>query len=80
MSTEWFLWKDVMELLAKERPELKDRLADGSKAKPGPCVGDIVDHSRCKSVLGLEERDWRPSVLEAVDAVIELEKKWAAES
>lgn len=80
MSSEWFLYKDVMEYLAKERPELKDRLADASKTKPGPCVGDVVDHSKCKSVLGLVERDWHESLLEAVDTVIALEKKWAEEA
>lgn len=77
LSSEWFQYSDVMTFIAEKRPELKGRLMDGSKAKAPPLTGEVVDHSRCKSVLGLDERDWHETILDAVDAVLEIEKQWA---
>lgn len=77
LSSEWYLYSDVAKFIAEKRPELKGRLLDGSKSKPGVLTGEVVDHSKAKSILGLDERDWHETILDAVDAVLETEKQWA---
>jgi len=77
MSTEWFHYSEVVEYIAKVRPHLKPRLLDGRKARKTQMLGNIVDASRCKEVLGLEMRDWRDTIIDAVDAVLDAERQWA---
>ncbi|GBE80659.1 Putative uncharacterized oxidoreductase [Sparassis crispa] len=75
MSGEWFSWKDAVEFIAAERPELKPRLAASAfKAVPAPPTA--IDNTRAKEVLGLEMTPWKTSVLDAVDSLVQLEKEW----
>jgi len=76
MSGEWFSWKDAVELVATERPQLKDRLSVGARsAGPAPAVTPI-DNTRAEEVLGLKFTPWKVTVIDAVDSLLELEKGW----
>ncbi|KAK7692305.1 hypothetical protein QCA50_003930 [Cerrena zonata] len=69
--------KDVVELIASERPELKGRLSKAAFDAP-PAPKSALDLSRAKEVLGLEFRDWKETILAAVDDLIKFEGIWKA--
>ncbi|KAI0336187.1 NAD-P-binding protein [Cubamyces sp. BRFM 1775] len=75
-------WKDVVEHIAEERPELRDRLSRSAQADfhPPPQATNPIDNSRAVEILKLGGlNDWKTTVLAGVDALVELEKKFAAE-
>ncbi|KAJ3556331.1 hypothetical protein NM688_g2082 [Phlebia brevispora] len=70
--------REAAEYIARERPELKDRISEVWK-NADPVIENIIDASRAKEVLGLEFTDWRKTMLDAVDSVIAIEKEWKAQ-
>ena len=68
----------AVEYLLKTRPELKDRLVPLSTARPpkGPMAS--IDTTVAKEELGLKEFiTWQTTLLDTVDSLLELEKRWA---
>ncbi|KAI0266720.1 hypothetical protein BC834DRAFT_110399 [Gloeopeniophorella convolvens] len=77
----WFAFRDAVEWLRAERPALRGRTVDPADAPPVHEEGWVVDVSLAEEVLGFsreELRPWREMLLDAVDAVLELERGWAA--
>jgi len=75
-SGEFFDHTEAFSYLASVRPELKDRLA---KATSTGQTKPTLDATHALEVLGLPVlTPWKKSVLDAVDAVVELEKEWIA--
>lgn len=63
MSTNTFTWKDPIELLAKKRPEFKERLPvlTGTEPPVGPFA--TLDTSKTESVLGMKDCvQWQDTV------------------
>jgi nucleoside-diphosphate-sugar epimerase len=68
-------------LIAAKRPELKDRLVDVDKAPRYPFTQLPIDFGRVEEVLGMKKEDfikWDDTVLDTVDALIDVEKDWKA--
>lgn len=67
-----------MEYLLEARPALKDRLVPLSTAKPPKGSMASIDTTVAKEELGLKEFiTWQKTLLDTVDSLLELEKKWA---
>jgi len=69
---------DTVEAIAKDFPELKDRLPTGVALKSGEYpVGGVhgFDNSRSKEVLGLEYRGFKESVVDAMRSLLAVEKQ-----
>lgn len=80
ISSEWVPPSEVVDLITKERPELVGRICEGIK-KPNPLyagIKSVVDGKRLKEVLGIEVTPWRKTILDAVDALVQIEKYWEA--
>ncbi|KAI0916413.1 hypothetical protein AcW1_008856 [Taiwanofungus camphoratus] len=75
MSGEWFSWKNAVEYIASERPELKGRLSGAAK-EYAPAPTTPIDNTRAKEVLGLEMTPRKVTVLDAVNSLVKLENKW----
>jgi len=77
LSTSTFTWKDAIELLAKKRPELKERLPviTGKEPRLGPSA--TLDTSKTESVLGMKNYvKWQDTVLDTVDDLLRVEKEF----
>ena len=73
---EFFDHTEAFPYIASVRPELKDRLA---KATSTGQTKPIIDAAPALEVLGLPAlTPWRETVLDAVDAIVQLEKEWVA--
>jgi nucleoside-diphosphate-sugar epimerase len=75
-----FKWTEAIAYVAAKRPELKDRLADPKKTDMAEKVGQ-PDFQRVQQVIGLKEnefRKWEETLLDTIDALVELEKSWKA--
>jgi nucleoside-diphosphate-sugar epimerase len=75
-----FNFQGIVELIAANRPELKNRLVT---AKPPvfPSYKLPVDLKRVEDVLGIKldsYKKWEDTILDAVDSLVELEKDWKA--
>ena len=73
VSAKTCAWKDTIELLAKKRPELKERLPviTGTEPPVGPFA--TLDTRKTESVLGLKSYvEWQDSVLDTVDDLDDL--------
>jgi len=72
-----FTWKDAVIHLSAVKPELKARLPDASEVIDHPIAE--VDTTLAKELLGLNEWiDWKKTVDDTVDGLLELERQWAA--
>ncbi|KAK0440629.1 hypothetical protein EV421DRAFT_1905352 [Armillaria borealis] len=74
-------YKDAVEIIAKERPELKDRLVHPSKAPEWPSYTLEVDRELVENQIGLKADSyiaWRDTVLDAVDSLVRIENIWKA--
>lgn len=72
-------YRDAIKYLADERPELRDRLADPSKAPIFASFKLDVDLTPIENVLGIKKdsyKTWRETVLDTVDNLISFEKGW----
>jgi nucleoside-diphosphate-sugar epimerase len=75
LSGEWFQHHEALDFIAREHPELKDRLPT---IAPTIQTEGVVDISRAVSILGIPfSRSWKESVRDAVEAIIKVEKEWA---
>ncbi|KAM5541060.1 hypothetical protein V8D89_005371 [Ganoderma adspersum] len=71
------LWADAVKTLLAQRPALKDRLPTLENVPPLPGPLSKIDTTRAKDVLGMKEYVGQDeTLLEAVDALLELEKTW----
>ncbi|KAK7033053.1 epimerase domain-containing protein [Favolaschia claudopus] len=71
-------WREAIAFIAKERPELRERLADPSKAP-------VWSHSRSPDLVAVEKafgitldsyKTWKETILDSVDSFLQLEKVW----
>lgn len=75
-SGEFFDHTEAFPYIASARPELKGRLA---KATSTGQTKPTIDAAPALKILGLPAlMPWRQSVLDAVDAIFQLEKEWIA--
>jgi nucleoside-diphosphate-sugar epimerase len=75
LSTNTFVWKEAIELLAEKRPELKERLpvVTGREPPLGPVAK--LDTSKTESVLGMKNYvKWQDTVLDTIDDQLHIEK------
>ncbi|SJK98706.1 uncharacterized protein ARMOST_01975 [Armillaria ostoyae] len=71
--------RDALAIIAKERPELKDRLVDVAVAPEWPSYTLPVEWQRIEDVLGLKADSfipWEKTVLDAVDSLVRIEGLW----
>ncbi|PBK98487.1 NAD(P)-binding protein [Armillaria gallica] len=74
-------YKEAIEIIAKERPELKDRLVHPLKAPEWPSYTFEVDREVVEKQIGLKADSyipWRDTVLDAVDSLVRIENIWKA--
>jgi nucleoside-diphosphate-sugar epimerase len=74
-------YKTMIDFIAEKRPELRDRLADGTKAPKFPVDRIILDIQRVEEVTGVKVNSyipWQDTVLGTVDDLIKLEKDWVS--
>ncbi|KAI5309802.1 methylglyoxal reductase (NADPH-dependent) gre2 [Ascosphaera atra] len=66
----WASNKDVALIIAKNFPELKERIPEGEKLEPG-ALGEWygVDNSKSKKVLGLEYASLETSITDTVNSI-----------
>jgi len=71
-------WKAAVEHLLSVRPELKDRLPDGSEAADITVAS--VDSSKVKEVLGPDFKftPWQKTVDDTIDSLLAIEGEWKA--
>ena len=75
-SGEFFDHTEAFPYIASVRPELKDRLA---KATSTGQTKPTIDATPALKILGLPAlTPWKQGVLDAVDAIVQLEKEWVA--
>ncbi|GJN91552.1 hypothetical protein Rhopal_004575-T1 [Rhodotorula paludigena] len=77
-----FTWEEATVFLAEQRPALKSRLpalpASPEQYKDHGKPLAVLDTSPAKEVLGFKEfKGWQETVLETVDALVEIEKSFA---
>ena len=73
LSSQWTQPKDIVEFLTKERPAVADRISEVFKKLPSG-VTQIIDNKRLKDVLGMEPIPWQTTILDGVDALLDIEK------
>ncbi|KAG7444637.1 NAD(P)-binding protein [Guyanagaster necrorhizus] len=72
-------YKAAIEIIARERPELKDRLADVRRAPEWSCNTLPLDWKRISEVIGMNRDSffpWEKTVLDAVDSLLRIENLW----
>lgn len=72
-------YKVVLDFIADKRPELKDRLADKSKAPVDTLHRIPVDLKRIEDVLGIRVDSyysWEQTILDTVDGLLAFEDEW----
>lgn len=76
LTGEWFEFCDARDHIETSRPELKSRLPPS--IPKSQFTGSVIDNQRALEILSLPSIvPWKKSLLDAVDAVIEIEKEWA---
>ncbi|THH28933.1 hypothetical protein EUX98_g5257 [Antrodiella citrinella] len=78
LSGEWRQLAEIAELVATKRPELASRIPASQKTELPVKVKPMVDNTRLKEILGLEVTPWETTVLDTIDALVNLEKEWKA--
>ncbi|TCD66399.1 hypothetical protein EIP91_001390 [Steccherinum ochraceum] len=66
---------ELIALITKHRPELVPRLNEAYKARPDG-VTQFIENKRAKEILKLEIIPWEKTILDAVDALVQLEDTW----
>ncbi|KAF5380241.1 hypothetical protein D9757_008204 [Collybiopsis confluens] len=75
-------YAEVVKTIAENRPELKDRLTTSEPRMLLAITRLHYDQKRLEDVIGMKPSDFTPlndTVLASVDAIISVEKQWAAE-
>jgi nucleoside-diphosphate-sugar epimerase len=74
-------YETAIDFIAEKRPELRDRLADGTKAPKFPIDRMDLDIQRVEEVTGVKVDSyipWQDTILGTVDDLIKLEKDWVS--
>lgn len=74
-------YKTALETIAKERPALKHRLADPSKAPVWPSYTLNVNREKVEQVIGFKADSyipWAQTVVETIDSLLAVERYWKA--
>ncbi|KAK0470373.1 uncharacterized protein EV420DRAFT_1634795 [Desarmillaria tabescens] len=72
-------YKAAIETIAREHPELKERLADARRAPEWPSNTLPLDWKRIDEVIGMKPESfipWEKTVLDSVDSLLRIEKIW----
>jgi nucleoside-diphosphate-sugar epimerase len=79
VSSSRFTWKEAIEFIAQERPELKGRLPVITGKEPPVPPFAILDTSATENILGLRDYvKWQDTVLDTIDDLLRIEKEFAA--
>ncbi|THH28734.1 hypothetical protein EUX98_g5438 [Antrodiella citrinella] len=78
ISGNWRQLSDIAELVATKRPELASHIPASQKANLPVKVKQVVDNKRLNEVLGLDVTPWETTILDTIDALVDLEKQWKA--
>ncbi|KAG6846733.1 hypothetical protein H0H93_012192, partial [Arthromyces matolae] len=81
-SPNEFNIKAAVEHIGEQKPELKERLLTRASPEYPPGIALAIDFGRVEQVLGLKKEDFRTvnqTVLDTVDSLLALEKKWVEE-
>ncbi|KAG6836166.1 hypothetical protein H0H93_010714 [Arthromyces matolae] len=82
LSPTEFNNKAAVEYIGDQRPELKERLITKASQDSAGGLPSTIDFGRIEQVLGLKKEDFRTmneTVLDTVDSLLALEKKWVEE-
>lgn len=77
VSGEYHHAFELAELIRTERPLLAERVS--KQAVSAPLLKQIVFNERFNEVLKFELLPWKKTILDAVDALVELEEYWKAQ-
>ena len=77
VSGEYHHASELAELVRTERPQLAARVS--KQADSAPLLKQIVFNERFNEVLKFELVPWKKTILDAVDALVELEEYWKAQ-
>lgn len=69
-------WPETAAAVKKTRPETNIAALEGFADLPGPA--SVLDTTRAREILGINFRDPLQSMLDAVDDLLVLQKKWNA--
>ncbi|KIY72461.1 NAD(P)-binding protein [Cylindrobasidium torrendii FP15055 ss-10] len=84
-----YSWKEAIQILKENRPELQARLADPAAVpdwvQEGNKVNLTAEEEDVKDVLlgregNIGDKTWKETVLEGVDSLLEVERAWAKAS
>ncbi|KAJ5280488.1 NAD(P)-binding protein [Penicillium angulare] len=67
--------KEIAEIIGEEFPEFRDRLPSGEGLAPGDYPADVYgfDNSRSRQILGIEYRNLKESIVDAVNSLLVVE-------
>jgi nucleoside-diphosphate-sugar epimerase len=77
LATESVSYKDALEWIRSERPELKDRVPNVEA--PVYPLDPVIERQGLEDNVGFrtaEYKCWKESVLESVDSIVKIEKYW----
>lgn len=77
ISSDYVDASDVADLIRKERPQLAHRVSKDLDSAPK--LKQIVFNERFREVLNFELVPWKKSILDGVDALVQLEDFWKAQ-
>lgn len=75
------MYKDVVELLKRERPQLADRIIQTPPPEQAYYNYYVVDRKRIEEVTGLKDEDFVPfekMFLDGIDSLLQIEEGWKA--
>ena len=75
-------FRKVIEMIREKRPELRERLVGVDRVPVYAMDRAPIDFERVEEVVGMKKEDFMPlekTFLEAVDAVVGVEKAWEAQ-
>jgi hypothetical protein len=71
-------WREAIKYISEERPALRERLADPSKAPIWPATRavDLVPVEKAFGIAVGSYKTWKETILDAVDSFIDIENRW----
>ncbi|PWN47418.1 NAD(P)-binding protein [Violaceomyces palustris] len=72
-----FTWSDAVKYIAQTRPELVERLPKGWEESRGADASQIasLDTSDAENLLGIRFKDWKTTLDQTLDSLLELERR-----